>query len=132
MVSNAPRQASSRSRDRWRFGDTPPLAWIAPPVATTGGPARTACAIKSWNFSIASDGTWASSVTRWAVSWHILAADLDLSAHAIIMIGPLSQGSEAADFVHRLRVGRLVLGPALGDRRTGCASSIPRPDCRSA
>ena len=59
----------------------------------------------------------------------VLAADLDIAARAIVMIGPPNQGSEVADFVARFRLGRLVLGPALSDLRTAVAAALPRPAC---
>ena len=59
----------------------------------------------------------------------VVASNPDVQARAIVMIAPPNQGSEVADYVHRLALGRLLLGPALGDLRTTAAPSIPGPSC---
>jgi predicted alpha/beta hydrolase family esterase len=59
----------------------------------------------------------------------ILAAEANLNVCGIVMLAPPNGGSEVADWVHRSRVGRLLLGPALGDLRTVAASKVPCPSC---
>lgn len=58
-----------------------------------------------------------------------LATNAEVKARALVMLAPPNGGSEVADFVHRFALGRLILGPALGDLRTATAASVPTPNC---
>ena len=58
-----------------------------------------------------------------------IAAQPGIDARGIVMLAPPNEGSEVADAVHRFALGRLVLGPALGDMRTTTAGTVPRPSC---
>ena len=59
----------------------------------------------------------------------VLAADPAVDAHAIVMLGSPNGGSEVAEVVYGLAVGRLLLGPALADLRTAGTPALPVPDC---
>lgn len=59
----------------------------------------------------------------------VLAVDPDVRARAVVMLAPPNGGSEVADAVHRFALGRVLLGPALGDLRTTSAGSLPMPTC---
>jgi pimeloyl-ACP methyl ester carboxylesterase len=59
----------------------------------------------------------------------ILAAEANLAVRGIVMLAPPNGGSEVADWVHGSCLGRLLLGPALGDLRTVAAPEVPRPSC---
>lgn len=58
----------------------------------------------------------------------VLASNPEVRARAVVMLAPPNGGSEVADFVHRSTLGRLLLGPALGDLRT-TAAPFPLPSC---
>ena len=59
----------------------------------------------------------------------ILAARGEVPVRSIVMLAPPNSGSEVADFVYRSRLGRMLLGPALGELRTNGAHAVPRPPC---
>lgn len=62
------------------------------------------------------------------VARHLAASDPDLAA-GLVMLGTPNRGSEAADLVSALPLGRAVFGPALRDLRTDACAALPVPAC---